>query len=446
MKKYIVYALMVAGLLCCSNGIEEPVEDLDPQHPDPPGPNPNEVIYDETGCLYTSYKGLVMCGYQGWYSAEGDGLDRGWYHYEKNGILEPENIAIECWPDVSEYERTYAAPGFKFADGQQAYLYSAQDESTVDAHFRWMKEYGIDGVFMQRFVSQTKDKGKIQFNKVLTHALKAAKKYDRAICIMYDGHIGNQNDYEAVTKDWNELVETFKLFDPEENPTFLRHNGKPVFSFWGAGLSNRRFDATYFEKMCEEVKGSEAKKTTIMLGMPYYWRENGSDCINDPQFLPMIKEWCDIIMPWSVGRYRGDIVESRVKAYVRDDIAWCKANNIDYVPVVFPGFSWENLMSGSPFDEIPRDRGNFLWRQVSSAKNAGAEMLYVAMFDEMDEATCIFKCATTSELPLNGNGRFLGYDDDLGSDYYLWLTGQAAEWFHGKPGFSEQLPQRIENY
>jgi len=39
-----------------------------------------EVIYDEKGCNYTSYKNLVMAGYQGWFTAEGDGAERGWRH------------------------------------------------------------------------------------------------------------------------------------------------------------------------------------------------------------------------------------------------------------------------------------------------------------------------------------------------------------------------------
>jgi ferritin-like protein len=50
-----------------------------------------------------------------------------------------------------------------------------------------MKEYGIDGVFMQRFVVEIKnEKGKRHFNKVLENALSSSKKYERAICIMYD--------------------------------------------------------------------------------------------------------------------------------------------------------------------------------------------------------------------------------------------------------------------
>jgi hypothetical protein len=239
MKQYLLFILLTTGLLSCGGSGDDSIvpEEEDPSEIIPeeekPNSNPKEVVYDETGCLYTSYKGLVMCGYQGWFAAEGDGLGRKWYHYEQEGRLEPGYISIDFWPDMTEYEKQYLAPGFKFADGSQAYLYSAQDESTIDMHFRWMKEYGIDGVFMQRFVSQTRDLGKVQFNKVLGYALKAAKKYERAIAIMYDGHIGTQEDYDMITQDWNELVETFKLFDPKENPTFLRHNGKPVFSMWG---------------------------------------------------------------------------------------------------------------------------------------------------------------------------------------------------------------------
>ena len=136
-------------------------EETDP--PDPIQLEDSVELYDETGCLYTSYEGLVMAGYQGWFTADGDGAERGWHHYEKHGQFKPGVSTIDFWPDVSEYDVTYET-SFKFANGEKAHVYSPYDEKSVDLHFKWMKEYGIDGVFMQRFVSEIKSsKGKNHF-------------------------------------------------------------------------------------------------------------------------------------------------------------------------------------------------------------------------------------------------------------------------------------------
>src|SRR5690606_26042123 len=125
------------------------------------------------------------------------------------------------------------------------------------------------------------------------------------------------------------------------------------------------------------------------------------------------------------------------------DIQWCRNNNVSYVPLAFPGFSWGNLKNDpAQYNSIPRLKGDFLWQQVAGAKISGAKSLYVAMFDDIDEGTAIFKCAREGELPLHGDRRFIGIEADLQSDHYLWLTGQAARWFHGEGGFSATKPIR----
>ena len=53
------------------------------------------------------------------------------------------SIRIDMWPDVNEYEKTYPT-GQKLADGSTARFFSSTDESTVDLHFKWMQEYGLD--------------------------------------------------------------------------------------------------------------------------------------------------------------------------------------------------------------------------------------------------------------------------------------------------------------
>ncbi|WP_461066915.1 glycoside hydrolase family 71/99-like protein [Spirosoma horti] len=401
-----------------------------------------EVKYDEKGCLYTSYKGLVMAGYQGWFAAEGDASDRGWYHYQKRGKFEPGYASIDFWPEVKEYPITYKT-AFQFADGTPASLYSPYDESSVDLHFKWMKDYGIDGVFMQRFLAEVKsEKGKRHFNKVLANALKASRKYSRAICIMYDLSGSTSADMDLLIKDWEEVQQLFSLFSNKENPTYLRHNGKPLLAIWGVGFNDgRRYTTADIQTLLDRVKGP-TKKTSILLGVPYYWRTMTKDTEVSDLLHPLIKS-ADIIMPWAVGRYNFETYATVAGSTLTGDLAWCKAAKVDYVPLVFPGFSWGNLKnSRSVYNQIPRLEGDFLWKQVAGSKTAGAQSLYVAMFDEVDEGTAIFKTRKEGDLPLNGEGKFVGIEAGLDSDYYLWLTGQAAHWFHNKKGYSAQKPVR----
>jgi len=47
-------------------------------------------------------------------------------------------------------------------------------------------------------------------------------------------------------------------------------------------------------------------------------------------------------LPWAVGRYNNKSY-NRAKSVIADDIEKCKSMGVDYVPLVFPGFSWGNL-------------------------------------------------------------------------------------------------------
>ena len=386
---------------------------------------------------YDSYQGLVMAGYQGWFAAEGDESNRGWYHYGFRG----DNASVDFWPDITEYSKKYVAP-FKMPDGSDAYLYSAYDEESVDLHFRWMKEYGIDGVFMQRFVTEIKGiAGKRHFNKVLENALKSARKYNRAIGVMYDLSGCKPEDMKVLEDDWKELQTLFALTDREKNPSYIWHNNRPLLTIWGAGFNdNRKYSVDDVQQMIIRLK--QDNNLSIMLGVPYFWRTLSKDTENNPLLHTLIKNSIDIVMPWAVGRYDSNTYTS-VAAELPKDIQWCRENHVDYVPLVFPGFSWGNLRRNvNIYNQIPRLKGNFLWQQVAGAKAAGAKSLYVAMFDEIDEGTAIYKCAEEGKLPLFGEKRFVGIEAGLGSDYYLWLVGEATRWFHGTPGYNANKPLR----
>ena len=387
---------------------------------------------------FPSYKGLVMAGYQGWFNTPGDSSGRGWHHYERRGVFAPGSCEIDLWPDVRDYPTTYATP-FVYADGQTARVFSAYDAATVDLHFKWMKDYGIDGVFMQRFVAEIRNPGgRRHFDRVLDNAMAAAGKYHRAISIMYDLSGMAPGEEGIVLKDLDELTKKYELLGSRgKTPTYLHHKGRPLVVVWGVGFADHRRYG--FAEAATLIRGIRERGYSIMLGVPTYWREFGRDAIRDTTLHQLIKE-CDIVAPWFVGRYEASSYPA-FKGLIAGDLAWCKENGVDYAPLAFPGFSWKN-MNGPQARAIDRNGGRFFWQQVAGAREAGAAMLYIAMFDEVNEGTAIFKCNTVDHLPLNGGGQFVGIDKEPGSDYYLWLAGQAANWFHGRKGYSAELPRR----
>jgi hypothetical protein len=171
------------------------------------------------------------------------------------------------------------------------------------------------------------------------------------------------------------------------------------------------------------------------LGVPTYWRDFGDDTEKDP-YLHEILRKVDIIRPWFVGRFN-EKTYSAFKGRIEGDIAWCRQNKLDYVPVVFPGFSWHNMHPESHAVPIPRDRGHFYWDQLVGAIQEGAEMIYVAMFDEMDEGTAIFK--TTNNPPV-GASSFVRFETGIPPDYYLYLTGMGARMLRREIPIPAEIP------
>lgn len=388
---------------------------------------------------FMSYNNLVMAGYQGWFNAEGDGVGRGWNHYTQTKTFEPGNTKVDYWPDVSEYPVKYKT-AFTLPDGQPAYVFSSYDESTVDLHFKWMQHYGIDGAFMQRFVTTLMNpKGAQHYEKVLGSAVKAAKKYGRAISVMYDLSGMKAEDYTTVISDWKQLIDHYQFNRKEMYENYLFHRGKPLVAVWGAGFNDgRKYRLKEVEKIVDFLKNDPVYGgCAVLLGVPAWWRELTHDTQNDT-FLHTIIKKVDIVQPWFVGRYN-ESTYPPFKQHIKDDIAWCVAYRLDYVPVIYPGFSWKNIRPDAPFDAIPRNKGNFFWQQLAGAIESGATMIYVAMFDEIDEGTAIFKCA--KNVPV-GESRFVPYEKDVPSDHYMWLAGRAAGMLKKEIPYQHTLPNR----
>ena len=80
---------------------------------------------------------------------------------------------------MNEYAEKYVATGFTLGNPPY-HVFSSYDANTTQVHFRWMSEYGIDGVFVQRFGS---DFGVKNFlNTVLTNCKTRGKYVSPQVC------------------------------------------------------------------------------------------------------------------------------------------------------------------------------------------------------------------------------------------------------------------------
>jgi hypothetical protein len=390
----------------------------------------------------SSLTGKVMCGYQGWFNAEGDGGNRGYNHWTRGGVRPaPGTIRVDLWPDLGELgpDERFSTDLFH-ADGKRAEVFSSHRRATVLRHFQWMREHGIDGVFVQRFINSLQRPTSLAHNNtVLEHCRAGARRHGRTYALMYDLSSLAPGQADRLIDDWRKLLRDTQL---TRDPAYLRHRGKPLLALWGCGFKDDDKPRPALEdwrKILTFLKQDpEAGGLAIMLGVPSFWREQRRDAIIDPA-LHEIMRMADVISPWTPGRYRTPVAAAQHATETwQPDLVWCRERGIDFLPVAFPGFSWHN-MKGDPLDAIPRLQGRFFWSQIAAAKRAGAEMLYVAMFDEVDEGTAIFKC--TNEPPTGPGVTFLTYEG-LPSDHYLRLTGLAGKVIRGEVAATDEPPAR----
>ena len=385
----------------------------------------------------------IMAGYQGWFFAKGDGgLDQ-WVHWaEPNTTPDKGTMTVDMWPDLSECDEDELYPtALKFTDGKSASLYSAYNVKTVERHCRWMQEYGLDGVFVQRFLREAVQWTRV-VDKVLSNVRSGSEKFGRVFAVMYD--ISNGADrtlVEQLINDWKHLVDKQNITKSER---YIRHNGKPLVAIWGLGFSDRIGEATRAQMLIDWFHNTDEKyQATLMGGVPAGWRDLSRDSKTHQEWAKVYRSF-DIISPWAVGRMNNlQNADYFAKNYIKLDLIECNKLGIDYLPVVFPGYSALHLGNNRPFNQIPRNGGSFFWRQLYNAISANCSMVYIAMFDEVDEGTAIFKViAKQNQLPVGVS--LLALDQDSGyvkipSDWYLQLSGAAARYIHG----GELLPVNI---
>lgn len=367
--------------------------------------------------------GKITVGYQGWFGAAGDNSPyNSWAHPN-----------LECWPDIRQYSVTYS--GMKFyqegiqqtpysgnlGNAQPAKMFSSYDQSTVNVHFLWMQQNGIDCVALQRFGNAlTTDPRDKNFRDGMTLRVRnAAEAYGRKFYIMYD--ISGWSNFQAEIKsDWANFMSTHT-----SSSSYARQNGKPVVCIWGIGFPNRPGNTSSWADIITWFK---SQGCYVIGGVPGNFV---ADTPNQPAY-----NLCNMLMPWRVG------YTSNFQSMDTNALSYCNAHGIDYQTDIYPGTAFYNSNASRPKNEIKRMHGDFMWSQFAQAKNAGVQSVYISMFDEMNEATGILNCAEDASWIPQGK-YFLTLDADgvhVSSDFYLRLVNDGGKMIKGQIAYTSNHP------
>jgi hypothetical protein len=370
--------------------------------------------------------GKVTVGYQGWFACVGDGSPiNAWWHWTQNWAQAPSssNNGIKSWPDVRDYTNTFATGWANLNNGQQARLFSSFSDQTVNVHFQWMQQYGIDCAALQRF-NPNGQEGPIR-DAITAKVRTAAETYGRKFYIMYDVS-GWTNMQSEIKTDWTNKMKTYT-----SSSAYAKQNGKPVVCIWGFGFNdnNHNFSAAACLDVINWFKGQGCY---VIGGIPTWWRTAPADADSRQGFLDVYRAF-NMISPWMVGRIGdangSDWFYNNVNTGDQD---FCNQNGIDYQPCVLPG----------DLQERQRAHGDFMWRQFYNMVRLGAQGIYISMFDEYNEGNQIAKTAESAAWVPAGSG-FRALDEDgvaCSSDYYLRLTGDGGRMLKGAIGLTATRP------
>lgn len=368
--------------------------------------------------------GKVAVGYQGWFACIGDGSPiNAWWHWTQDWSKQPspDNSGIKSWPDVRSYKNTYQTGFANLSNGEPAKLFSSFDDQTVNIQFSWMQQYGIDVAALQRF-NPNGQEGPIR-DAITAKVKTAAETYSRKFYIMYDVS-GWTNMQSEIKTDWVNKMKAYTA-----SSAYAMQNGKPVVCIWGFGFNDDNHP--WAASVCLDViKWFKNQGCYVIGGVPTHWRDQISDSRSG--FIDTYKAF-DMISPWMIGRI-GNVndVDNFYNQVNMPDLAYCKANNIDYQPCVIPG----------DLQERQRAHGDFMWHQFYSMVRLGCQGIYVSMFDEYNEGNQIAPTAeNVSAIPTGTS--FLALDEDgvaCSADYYMRLTGDGGKMLKGQTALTSIRP------
>lgn len=117
-----------------------------------------------------------------------------------------------------------------------------------------------------------------------------------------------------------------------------------MLALWGFGFSGRGHDPAIVRRIVQHVRAITPGGAYVMAGAPTHWQTLSGDADPNPEFLDVWYNDFDAISPWTVGRYNDESSADRFAIEkVKKDMDALRRNSsarhVDYIPVIFPGFS-----------------------------------------------------------------------------------------------------------
>ena len=407
----------------------------------------NEPIPEVIASTFSEFTGKSVAGYQAWFKT--GNATSGWTHWSATTPPAANKCHFEIYPDVTEYAETDLTQTAlaNLGNDSSSKVFNSSNKSVIDKHFQWMKDYGIDGAAVQRFIGNIGGAIVVSPSSVSIKIKEAAEANNRIFYICYDI---SSTGMEAT---WDDIVKFDWVYNVEQNnkltssPAYAKVGNKPVVQLWGPGFAGDNRPGTAAETIAL-IRFLKSRGCYVIGGTPTYWRTNNKDAKGPTQTLPANQESFeqvyieyDMISPWMPGRFKDNAGADNQLSTSTADKTYCDARNIKYMPVIFPGFAWSQWNEGN-VNWAPRNAGEFMWRQARNIKSLGVGSMYFAMFDEYDEGTAIMKNATDwSMIPTDQY--FLTSSADgiwCSSDFQLRVAGAAVEMLKGTRPVTYNVP------
>ena len=402
----------------------------------------------------------VWVGYQGWHLAKGDGsrLNQ-WKHWFEKNVPDAEHLHGDQWPGGwDEYgSNKLHATQMHYPDGRPVSVYTSYDYETVDLHVKWMKEYGIQGAYLQRQQNLIeKPQEKKWRDTVARNMQKACEKHGVKFAIMLANNAKtpeeNSGFSQRIINDWKHLVDELQI---TASPSYARQEGRPVVAMWGFGNADRPITPAEAQTVVDFLtKGPDKYRAYVVGGVAREFLAKSPNSAPLGDWLA-VYETLDMITPWRGVQHvnTGAAAAKRMVNTLVAEKAWCDKRGIEYMPVVFPGGSARGTKD-TQLNNYPRRAGQYLWEQVNVVfrdvfNEREVKYLYVAMFDEIDEGSAVYKTAArTTDLPRPGEMVHNNFDTigipprlhNLPEDWYLRLCAEIQSIMENKKSITSDIP------